>query len=69
MQTNRRIPAIVCLSMIVSGCANQDLFDNWNNADGSESNPDGKASDLSTDMALAATVHSHGPKISQAAFF
>lgn len=30
MQTN--IPALVCLSMIVSGCANQDLFDNWNNA-------------------------------------
>lgn len=47
MQTNRRIPAIVCLSMIVSGCANEDLFDNWNNADQSESvNPDIRATDM-----------------------
>lgn len=37
MPTNRRIPAIVCLSMIVSGCTNQELFDNWNNADKTES--------------------------------
>ncbi len=49
MPTNQLLPAIVCLSMIVSGCANQELFDNWNNVtDGSISNPDGKASDLST---------------------
>ena len=53
MQTNRRIPAIVCLSMIVSGCANEDLFDNWNNADQSESvNPDIRATDMkASDMA------------------
>ena len=49
MPTNQLLPAIVCLSMIVSGCTNQELFDNWNNVtDGSISNPDGKASDLST---------------------
>jgi hypothetical protein len=72
MQTNRRIPAIVCLSMIVSGCANEDLFDNWNNADQSESvNPDIRATDMkASDIAHAApAVHSHGLKISQAAAF
>jgi hypothetical protein len=47
MQTNRRIPALVCLSMIVSGCANQDLFDNWNNADMSQPvHPDQRATDM-----------------------
>jgi hypothetical protein len=53
MQTNRRIPALVCLSMIVSGCANEDLFNNWSNADKPEpSNPDMRATDMkASDMA------------------
>lgn len=37
MPTNQPLPAIVCLSMIVSGCTNQDLFNNWTNADKPES--------------------------------